>query len=148
VISLSFRDLLDKFAVGFSVNGIFVLTPQELFPVVQDNPGIYLALKRKPKFTEGTSEIIISDNPFGLIVNALTDEFTILIITNLKNVNEVQSHWNRFAPVIREKVQLKDFILQESIETRVLNRLEDIRILMMDSVNIFKEKSKDGRRIE
>ena len=146
MIPVSFRELLDKFAVGFSVNGIFVQTPQELFPVVQDNPNMYLAIKRIPKYIEGISEILVADNKYGLIVNALTDEYTILIITNLKNVNEVDSHWKRFAPVIREKVQLKDFILQESIETRILNRLEDIRILMMDSVNIFKEKNKNGRR--
>jgi len=146
VIPVSFRELLDKFAVGFSVNGIFVQTPQELFPVVQDNPNMYLALKRIAKYTEGITEIEVADNQYGLIVNTLTDEYTMLIITNLKNVSEVEAHWKRFAPVIREKVQLENFILQESIETRILNRLEDIRILLMDSVNIFKENSRNGRR--
>ena len=53
---------------------------------------------------------------------------------------ETHSHWKRFAPVIREKIQLEDFILQESLETRLLNRLEDIRIAIEDSLIIFKEK--------
>jgi hypothetical protein len=138
---MSLRDLLDKFALGFSVLGIFVHTRQELFPIVQENPQFFLALKRTPALKEGISEIEINDQQYGLLVDSLNDNFKIIIIGNFQNISEIQTHWKRFTPVIREKIQLDDFILQESMETRVINRLEDIRILFDDSVNVLKEKN-------
>jgi len=143
VINLSLRELLDKFAVGFSVVGIFVQTSKELFPIVQENPNLFLALKRVHILEEGISELEISNKLFGLIVDTLSEEIRIIIISSLKNMPETHSHWKRFAPVIREKITLEDFILQESLETRLLNRLEDIRIAIEDSLTIFKEKIKD-----
>ena len=125
---MSLRELLDKFAVGFSVAGIFIQTPQELFPVVQENPNFYLAIKRLPTLEEGSLEIKVGGEKYGL----------------LKNITEIELHWKRFLPVIREKVQINDFILQESIETRLFNRLEDIRISFEDSITNFKEKTKIG----
>ena len=141
---MSLRELLDKFAVGFSVGGIFIQTSQELFPVVQENPNFYLAIKRIPTLEEGFLEIEVGSEKYGLLVNALNKQLKILIVSNLKNINEVQAHWKRFAPVIREKVQINDFIMQESIETRLFNRLEDIRILFEDSLIDFKEKTNIG----
>ncbi len=139
---MSLRELLDKFAVGFSVGGIFIQTPQELFPVVQKNPNFYLAIKRIPTVEEGFLEIQVGSESYGLLVNTLNEELKVLIVSNLKNINEIESHWKRFAPVIREKVKINDFILQESIETRLFNRLEDIRISLEDSLLDFKEKTK------
>ena len=144
VIQVSLRELLNKFAVGFSVAGIFIQTPQELFPVVQENPNFYLAIKRIPILEEGIIEVNVGDEKYGLLVNILNDQLKILIVSNIKNINEIESHWKRFSPVIREKVQINDFILQESIETRLFNRLEDIRISFEDSLIDFKEKTKIG----
>ena len=144
MIDLSLRELLDKFAVGFSVAGIFIQTPQELFPVVQENPNFYLAIKRLPTLEEGSLEIKVGGEKYGLLVNILSEQLTILIVSNLKNITEIELHWKRFLPVIREKVQINDFILQESIETRLFNRLEDIRISFEDSITNFKEKTKIG----
>ncbi|MHA1992957.1 MAG: hypothetical protein ACW97Z_00285 [Candidatus Hodarchaeales archaeon] len=141
---MSLRELLDNFAVGFSVAGIFIQTPQELFPVVQENPNFYLAIKRIPTLEEGFLEINVGSEKFGLLVNILNEQLKILIVSNLKNINEIQAHWKRFAPVIREKVQIDDFIMQESIETRLFNRLEDIRISFQYSLIDFKEKTKVG----
>ncbi|MHA2153718.1 MAG: hypothetical protein ACXABU_00125 [Candidatus Hodarchaeales archaeon] len=141
---MSLRELLDNFAVGFSVAGIFIQTPQELFPVVQENPNFYLAIKRIPTLEEGFLEISVGSEKFGLLVNILNEQLKILIVSNLKNINEIQAHWKRFAPVIREKVQIDDFIMQESIETRLFNRLEDIRISFQYSLIDFKEKTKVG----
>ncbi|MCK4849361.1 MAG: hypothetical protein KAT16_10060 [Candidatus Heimdallarchaeota archaeon] len=140
---MSLRELLDKFADGFSVIGIFVQTSKELFPVVQENPNLFLALKRTHLLKEGINELEINNATFGLIVDTLNDEIRIIIVTSLKNIHETHSHWNRFAPVIREKIELEDFILQESLETRLLNRLEDIRIAIEDSLTIFKEKTEN-----
>lgn len=144
MILMSLRELLDKFAIGFSVAGIFIQTPRELFPVVQENPNFYLAIKRIPTLEEGFLEIQVGSERYGLLVNMLSEELKVLIVSNLKNITEIQSHWKRFAPVIREKVQINDFILQESIETRLFNRLEDIRISFEDSINDFKEKTEIG----
>jgi len=140
---MSLRELLDKFAAGFSVIGIFVQTSKELFPVVQENPNLFLALKRAHILEEGISELGISNKNFGLLIDTLSDEIRIIIVTSLKNIHETHSHWKRFAPVIREKIELEDFILQESLETRLLNRLEDIRIAIEDSLIIFKEKAEN-----
>ena len=140
---MSLRELLDKFAYGFSVVGIFVKTPKELFPIVQENPNLFLALKRTHMLEEGISEILVNNENFGLLVDTLSKDIQIIIITGIKNIYETQSHWKRFAPVIREKIELNDFILQESIETRVLNRLEDVRILFEDSLSLFKEKTEN-----
>ena len=139
---MSLRALLDKFALGFSVLGIFVQTRQELFPVMQETPIFFLALKRTPNLKEGISEIEINDQLYGLLVDPLNDNFKIIIIGNHQNISEIKSHWKRFTPVIREKIQLDDFLLQESMETRVINRLEDIRILFDNSVSVLKEKAK------
>ncbi len=141
---MSLRELLDNFAVGFSVAGIFIQTPQELFPVVQKNPNFYLAIKRIPILEEGFLEINIGSEKFGLLVNILNEQLKLLIVSNLKNINEIQAHWKRFGPVIREKVQIDDFIMQESIETRLFNRLEDIRISFKYALIDFKEKTKVG----
>ncbi|MHA2096130.1 MAG: hypothetical protein ACW98F_16045, partial [Candidatus Hodarchaeales archaeon] len=116
---MSLRDLLNKFAVGFSVVGIFIQTPQELFPVVQEHPNFYLAIKRISVLEEGFLEIQVGSEKYGLLVNILSEQLKVLIVSNLKNITEIESHWKRFAPVIREKVQIDDFILQESIETRL-----------------------------
>ena len=137
---MSLRELLDKFAVGFSVIGIFVQTSKELFPIVQENPNLFLALKRTHILEEGINELEISNKTLCLLVDTLSDEIRIIIVTSLKNMPETHSHWKRFAPVIREKIHLEDFILQESLETRLLNRMEDIRIAIEDSLTIFKEK--------
>ena len=37
----------------------------------------------------------------------------------------------------------QEFILKESLETRLLNRLEDIRITIEDSLTLFKEKTEN-----
>ena len=140
---MSLRELLDKFAAGFSVTGIFVQTSKELFPIVQENPNLFLAIKRTHILEEGISELKISEKTFGLLVDTLSDEIKIMIVTSMKNIQETQSHWKRFAPVIREKIKLEDFILHESLETRLLNRLEDIRIAIEASLTIFKEKTKN-----
>ena len=140
---MSLRELLDNFAVGFSVVGIFVKTSKELFPIVQENPNLFLTLKRTHILEEGISELETSNKTFGLLVDTLSEEIRIIIVTSLKNMQETHSHWKRFAPVIREKIQLEDFILQESLETRLLNRLEDIRITIEDSLIIFKEKTEN-----
>lgn len=140
---MSLRELLDKFAAGFSVTGIFVQTSKELFPIVQENPNLFLALKRSHILKEGISELEISEKTFGLLVDTLNDEIKIIIVTSLKNIHETHSHWRRFAPVIREKIELEDFILKESLETRLLNRLEDIRIAIEDSLTLFKEKTEN-----
>lgn len=140
---MSLRELLDKFGAGFSVVGIFVQTSKELFPIVQENPNLFLALKRTHILKEGISKLEISEKTFGLLVDTLNDEIKIIIVTSLKNIHETQSHWRRFAPVIREKIKLEDFVLQESLETRLLNRLEDIRIAIEDSLTIFKEKTEN-----
>ncbi|MHA2111480.1 MAG: hypothetical protein ACW98W_08350 [Candidatus Hodarchaeales archaeon] len=132
---MSLRELLDKFAAGFSVIG--------LFPIVQENPNLFLALKRSHILKEGITDLEISDKTFGLLVDTLNDEIKIIIVTSLKNIHETHSHWRRFAPVIRDKIELEDFILQESLETRLLNRLEDIRIAIEDSLTIFKEKTEN-----
>lgn len=145
MIPMSLRKLLDKFAVGFSVLGIFVQTPKELFPIVQENPNFFLALKRTAKLDEGISRIEISNQHYGLIVDSLNENLKIIIIANTQNITEIQSHWKRFTPVIREKIQLDNFILQESLETRIINRLEDIRILFDDSVHMIKEKTEIDR---
>lgn len=145
MIPMSLRKLLDKFAVGFSVLGIFVQTPKELFPIVQENPNFFLALKRTARLDEGISRIEVSNQHYGLIVDSLNENLKIIIIANTQNINEIQSHWKRFTPVIREKIQLDNFILQESLETRIINRLEDIRILFDDSVHIIKEKTEIDR---
>jgi hypothetical protein len=140
---MSLRDLLDNFAQGFSVTGIFIKTSKELFPIVQENPNLFLALKRAHNLEEGIDEIEISNKTFSLLVDTLSDEIQIIIVTNPKNIHETYSHWKRFAPVIRGKIKLDDFILQESLETRLLNRLEDIRITIEDSLTIFKEKAEN-----
>lgn len=140
MIIMSLRELLDKFASGFSVTGIFIKTDKELFPIVQENPNLFLALKRVHILKEGISNLEIGEKTFGLLVDTLSDEIKIIIVTSLKYIQETQSHWKRFAPVIRKKVELEDFILKESLETRLLNRLEDVRIAVEDSLKIFKEK--------
>jgi hypothetical protein len=143
VIPISLRELLDKFAVGFSVLGIFVQTHQELFPIVQESQKFFLALKRTARVDEGISNIEIDNQDFGLLADSLSEDLKILIIANKQNINEIQTHWKRFSPVLREKAQLEDFILQESMETRIINRLEDIRILLSKSAIILKEKTED-----
>ncbi|MFX0085420.1 MAG: hypothetical protein ACFFAU_07075, partial [Candidatus Hodarchaeota archaeon] len=114
-------------AEGFTVLGIFLQTPREIFPIFQEKTDILLMLKRRPRLQVGTSNLSISGKSIKALVDSLDDETNIVIITESKNFQEVKSHWKRFLPIVRQQINIKDFIQQESIEIKLINRLEDIR---------------------
>ncbi len=121
------RQLLQKFAKGFTVLGIFLQTSKEIFPIFQEKTDILLMLKRRPKLKLGTTEMVISEKLMSALVDSLDDETNLIIITESKNFQEVSSHWKRFLPIVRKQINIQEFIRQESIETKLINRLEDIR---------------------
>jgi hypothetical protein len=102
-------------------------TPKEIFPIFQEKTDILLMLKRRPRLQVGTIELSISNKSMKALVDSLDDETNILIIAESKNFQEVTSHWKRFLPIVRKQINIKDFIQQESIEIKLINRLEDIR---------------------
>ena len=79
---MSLRELLDKFAHGFSAIGIFVKTSKELFPIVQENPNLFLALKRAHLLEEGVGEIEVNNETLGLLVDTLSKEIKIIKIVS------------------------------------------------------------------
>ncbi len=139
-LQVSLRTVLQKFAEGFSVNGIFLQTPQEVFPIIQQRADFLLVLKRYPDLQVGVSEVIMDDKKVGALVDSLNNRTKIIILTAPKNIQEVASHWKRFLPVVRKQINIDDFIHQESIETKLINRLEDIRIALSKTATILKER--------
>ncbi|MFX1282450.1 MAG: hypothetical protein ACFFB5_02300 [Promethearchaeota archaeon] len=137
---MSLRIVLQKFAEGFSVNGIFLQTPQEVFPIIQQRADSLLVLKRYPDLQAGVSEVKIDDRKVGALVDFLNDQTKIVILTAPKNIQEVASHWKRFLPVVKKQINIEEFIRQEGIETKLVNRLEDIRIALSNTTTILKEK--------
>lgn len=137
---VSLRIVLQKFAEGFSVNGIFLQTPQEVFPIIQQRADSLLVLKRYPDLQAGVSEVKIDDRKVGALVDFLNDQTKIVILTAPKNIQEVASHWKRFLPVVKKQINIEEFIRQEGIETKLVNRLEDIRIALSNTTTILKEK--------
>ncbi len=134
------RQLLQKFAEGFTVLGIFLQTPREIFPIFQEKTDILLMLKRRPRLQIGTSNLSISGKPLKALVDSLDDDTSIVIIAELKNFQEIKSHWKRFLPIVRQQINIKDFIQQESIEIKLINRLEDIRQSFETMTISLKEK--------
>lgn len=137
---MSLRSVLQKFAEGFSVTGIYLQTPQELFPIVQQRADSLLALKRHRNLPIGITELKIQDTKMGVLVDSLDTDVNIIILAATKHIQEISATWKRFLPVIRKKIQIEEFILQESIETKLVNQLEDIRIAITDATMILKEK--------
>lgn len=134
------RQLLQTFAKGFTVLGIFLQTPKEIFPIFQEKTDILLILKRRPKMKLGRTEMIISEKSMSALVDSLDDETNLIIITESKNFQEVSSHWKRFLPIVRKQINIQEFIRQESIETKLINRLEDIRQSFESMSIILKEE--------
>ena len=137
---MSLRPLLQKFAAGFAVTGIFLQTPQEIFPIIQQKSDSLLVLKRHPTLQVGITELIFDDIKIGALVESLDDDTNIVILAATKNIQEIAAHWKRFSPIIRKQIQIEEFIHQESIETKLINRIEDIRISLSNTTIIFKEK--------
>jgi hypothetical protein len=135
------RPILQKFAEGFMVDGIFLQTPQELFPIFQQKMDSFLILKRHPNLQVGINEIDFEEKKIGALLDPINDNANLIIVTNIKYINEVASHWKRFSPVIKDKFQVDEFIQQESIEMRLVSRLEEIRIALEDVTSILKERN-------
>ncbi|MHA2031819.1 MAG: hypothetical protein ACW99Q_20765, partial [Candidatus Kariarchaeaceae archaeon] len=87
------RQLLQKFATGFTVPGIFLQTPKEIFPILQEKTDILLMLKRSPRLQVGTDELVISGKNMKALVDSLDENTNIIIITESKNFQEVSSNW-------------------------------------------------------
>jgi hypothetical protein len=134
------RKLLQKFAKGFTVLGIFLQTPKEIFPIFQEKTDILLMLKRRSKMKLGITEMKISEKSMTALVDSLDDETNLIIITESKNFQEVSSHWKRFLPIVRKQINIQEFIRQESIETKLINRLEDIRQSFESMSIVLKEE--------
>lgn len=137
---MSLRPLLQKFAAGFAVTGIFLQTPQEIFPIIQQKADSLLVLKRFPNLQVGITELNIEDAKVGVLVESLDNDTNIVIIAAKKHIQEIAAHWKRFSPVIRKQIHLEEFIHQESIETKLISRIEDIRISLSNTTIILKEK--------
>jgi hypothetical protein len=138
---LSLRPLLQKFAAGFAVSGIFLQTPQEIFPIIQQKADSLLLLKRHPNLQVGITELNINDTKVGVLVESLDNNINIVILAATKNIQEIAAHWKRFSPIIRKQIQIEEFVQQESIESKLINRIEDIRISLSNTTIIFKEKT-------
>ncbi|MFX0125200.1 MAG: hypothetical protein ACFFAE_16325 [Candidatus Hodarchaeota archaeon] len=137
---MSLRPILQKFAEGFSVTGIFLQTPQEIFPIIQQKADSLLLLKRHPNLQAGISEVNIDETRMGVLVDPLGAETRIVIISAPKHIQEISAHWKRFLPVVKKQIQIEEFIRQESIENKLINRLEDIRIVLSKTNTFLKEK--------
>ncbi len=137
---MSLRPLLQKFAAGFAVTGIFLQTPQEIFPIIQQKSDSLLVLKRHPNLPVGITELIFDGIKIGALVESLDDDTNIVILAATKNIQEIVGHWKRFSPIIRKKIRIEEYIHQESIETKLINRIEDIRISFSNTTTILKEK--------
>lgn len=137
---MSLRSVLQKFAEGFSVTGIFLQTPQEIFPIIQQKADSLLLLKRHPNLQVGITELTIDESKMGVLVDSLDIETNIVIISASKHIQEISAHWKRFLPVVKKQVKIEEFIRQESIENKLINRLEDIRIALNKTTTILKEK--------
>ncbi|MFX0015741.1 MAG: hypothetical protein ACFFB2_01300 [Promethearchaeota archaeon] len=142
---MSLRLILEKFAEGFSVTGIFLQTPQETFPIIQQKADSLLIVKRHPNLQAGITEIKIDDNIMGVLTESLDDETNIVIVAAPKYIQEIAAHWKRFLPVVKKQIEIEEFIRQESIETKLVNRLEDIRVALQDTTVILKEKMNSDR---
>jgi len=142
---LTLRDLLEKFASGFTVIGIFIQTQQELIPVVQQSPELLLILKRHPNLASGSTTLKFEDKEIGILVDTLNDEVKILILASPVHIQEISAHWKRFLPIIRKQMNINEFLNKESVETRLINRLEDIRLTLEDTLKELKEKIEIGR---
>ncbi|MHA1971811.1 MAG: hypothetical protein ACTSW1_02390 [Candidatus Hodarchaeales archaeon] len=142
---MTLRDLLEKFASGFTVIGIFIQTQQELIPIVQQSPELLLVLKRHPNLTPGSITLKFEDKEIGVLVDTLDDEVKILILASPIHIQEISAHLKRFLPIIRKQMNINEFLNKESVETRLVNRLEDIRLTLEDTLKILKEKMEVGR---
>lgn len=134
------RQLLQKFATGFAVPGIFLQTPKEIFPIFQEKTDILLMLKRSQRLHVGTTDLIISGKNRKAIVDSLDEKTTIIIIAETRNYQEISSNWKRFLPIVRKQIDIHNFIQQESIETKLINRLEDIRQSLETISTVLKEE--------
>ncbi len=139
-MSTNLRSVLEKFASSFSVSGIFLQTPQEVFPIIQQKADSLLLLKRNPNLQIGINELKLDDKKIGVLVDSLNDQTNIVILSASKHIQEVETHWKRFLPVIRKQINIEDFIHQESIETKLIKRLEDIRLTLTSTKTVLKEK--------
>lgn len=137
---MSLRSVLQKFAEGFAVTGIFLQTPREIFPIIQQKADSLLILKRHPTLQVGLTELNIDNIKMGVLVDSLGEDTNIVILAATKHIQEIAAHWKRFLPVIKREIQIEEFIHQESIETKLINILEDIRIALSKTTSILKEK--------
>ncbi|MFX1537100.1 MAG: hypothetical protein ACFFDI_23045 [Promethearchaeota archaeon] len=137
---MSLRPILQKFAEGFSVTGIFLQTPQEIFPIIQQKADSLLLLKRHPNLQVGITELKVDETIMGVLVESLDSETNIVIISAPKHIQEISAHWKRFLPVVKKQIQIEEFIRQESIENKLINRLEDIRLAFSKTTTNLKEK--------
>ncbi len=133
------RQLLQKFATGFTVPGIFLQTRKEIFPIFQEKADILLLLKRSQRLQVGTVDLIISGKKRKAIVDSLDEQTNILIIAEAKNYQEIATNWKRFLPIVRKQIDIHEFIQQESIETKLIKRLEDIRQSLETISTILKD---------
>ncbi|UCE13209.1 MAG: hypothetical protein JSV04_13605 [Candidatus Heimdallarchaeota archaeon] len=143
---MSLVQILEKFAEGFSVRGIFLQTATQTFPIIQQKADSLLLIKRHPNLQIGINKLRIKDDKIGVLVDSLDDETNIIIVTAYKHVKEVAAHWKRFSPVIQKQIQIEEYIHQESIETKLINQLEDIRIALSTSTTLLKEKINYGSK--
>ena len=134
------RSVLQKFAEGFAVTVIFLQTPREIFPIIQQKADSLLILKRHPTLQVGLTELNIDNIKMGVLVDSLGEDTNIVILAATKHIQEIAAHWKRFLPVIKREIQIEEFIHQESIETKLINILEDIRIALSKTTSILKEK--------
>jgi hypothetical protein len=137
---LSLHQVLRKFAEGFSVFGIFLQTQQEIFPIIQQRIDSLLVIKRHPNLAVGISKIDLEGREVGVLIDPLNEETNIVILSAFKNIQQVAAHWKRFLPVVQKQIQEEDVIKKESVETKLINRLEDIRIAISNVKGILKEK--------
>ncbi len=137
---MSLKKILEKFAEAFSVKGIFLQTPTELFPIIQDRADTLLILKRRDSLPSGVSEITLGEIKLGVIVEVLDEETKLILLADYKNIDEIKPHWKRFLPAVEKGMDINEFIQQESIETKLLTALEDIRIALIEAGKSMKEK--------
>ncbi|WP_455141571.1 hypothetical protein [Candidatus Hodarchaeum mangrovi] len=141
---MSLKELLEKFATGFSVKGIYLQTSQELIPIVQESSELLLMLKRHPNLPDGIINLLYEEQEIGTLVETLENDIKLIILTDSKHIQEVSANWKRFTPIIKKQMDIEQFLNQESVETRLINRLEDIRISIEKSTSILKEKINHG----
>ncbi|NHJ00896.1 MAG: hypothetical protein EAX86_02085 [Candidatus Heimdallarchaeota archaeon] len=137
---MSLKQILEKFAEAFSVKGIFLQTPTELFPIIQERADTLLILKRKGILPAGITEITIGEHKLGVIVEVLHAETKLILMADSKNIEEIRPHWKRFLPAVEKGMDINEFIQQESIETKLLNALDDIHIALTEANKNLKEK--------